>query len=1300
MSSFAVGTIFTLLMVLQTHVAGRGVATPKLHHHMTKREIEYFFNVDDHDKVPEYHVTSPYQSNDAGDFVSYSLHPTREKRSTGQPMDHSFYKLDAFGSKLHLKLKKNEHLMAPGMKVSRENSDGTVTTHPAPQNTFYLGNVVSDPQSTVAVRNDRGLTGMVKTSRDTLFVHPLPEHLAKHVTSGDDATPHLVYRRSLREDDISYNKDVLKPESEDEEKSRFGRSLYTEDSLIPVPKFKTFQVALICPTFYAAKYNSGNFNVTTGGVENHLLILGNMVAGLFQDASIGEIKVTYVVTEIKIILPTNYEFMRNSSKSFKLKKLVGKVGAWKAAKNVTYDGFSYISNAVTDGAVANFNSVCRSTPGTVNRDIGLQTAFHIAHETGHNFGLEHDDGACAAQTHIMYAVLLSGQYVSKWSECSRDVFQRFLKNSARSACLDDAPSGDHLTLPARFHDKLPGTYIDGNMQCEMLFGYGWRRHYTTNCAELLCSKGYTVLSKGVVVLDGTNCGLTKWCISGRCEHRGVLPIDGGWSEWSSYTNCSRECGGGLQYMQRKCDNPKPAYGGASCKGEAKELNKQLCNTQECPSGQKDYRQTVCDEKMPGSRTYYHAPQICRVFCRSGSTIGRAGIVPDGYRCRANKKDYSVCISGQCRRVGCDHVLDSETLEDRCGECNGNGDSCSRVRLTYTDSPDQNGPDHAVLITELPVGTTGAFFLVAKDTYNYLGVQDAKGSYIVGGHLGNSQVKPAAGTIIHYSHKKKKAFKDTITINEPTQEVLRVVYVKKNENSGDNPGVNYHFVVLGQPPNSSAYKWVTGDWSTCSRTCAVGLRSRNVRCVRVDDETPASDSACSGEMPKVEECNTQPCTAKWVYSKWSHCSKTCGHGKQERSIRCLEEVAPNDFRETNSCSAPKPQEPTSQLCSRYPCPASWFTGNWSACSTQCSIGTKRRQVLCSRINELGIFSVVDTEFCRYLDKAPPTELPCNEDSPCGVRLPICPDDHLCSNGGKCVPDPAGYKCVCDRGFTGVECEIKLDPCEKNPCLNGGTCSLGVIHHYSHTCQCPSSFTGANCDTKITACMSYPCLNGGTCTDDGAFDKYTCTCPGEFVGEQCQVSKFYHIGCFNHDSNAIPVLQEQRKRELDINEVSAAVIKCAELAQGNDYKYFAVGYKGVCYSGPQANETYFQKGPAQTKKKCTSAGDGKQRTSVVYTFEPVPSYQPLGCFRGAKRRNKALRTKYMSFGNQGNKIKQTTIDQCARIALAKGYVYFAVQNTAECWSDQDAQNRYKMLGASTKCIDGVGLKGTNMVYRFNE
>ena len=80
-------------------------------------------------------------------------------------------------------------------------------------------------------------------------------------------------------------------------------------------------------------------------------------------------------------------------------------------------------------------------------------------------------------------------------------------------------------------------------------------------------------------------------------------------------------------------------------------------------------------------------------------------------------------------------------------------------------------------------------------------------------------------------------------------------------------------------------------------------------------------------------NTLPLSTlfRWVVSKWSHCSKTCGRGKHERSIRCLEEVAPDDFRVTNSCSVAKPQQLTSLVCNQYPCPASWFTGNWSAVS---------------------------------------------------------------------------------------------------------------------------------------------------------------------------------------------------------------------------------------------------------------------------------------------------------------------------------------------------------------------------------
>ena len=40
-------------------------------------------------------------------------------------------------------------------------------------------------------------TGMISLSNDTFFIHPLPNHLAKHVTIRNAAKPHLVYRKSV-----------------------------------------------------------------------------------------------------------------------------------------------------------------------------------------------------------------------------------------------------------------------------------------------------------------------------------------------------------------------------------------------------------------------------------------------------------------------------------------------------------------------------------------------------------------------------------------------------------------------------------------------------------------------------------------------------------------------------------------------------------------------------------------------------------------------------------------------------------------------------------------------------------------------------------------------------------------------------------------------------------------------------------------------------------------------------------------------------------------------------------------------
>nr|XP_022343628.1 uncharacterized protein LOC111136803 isoform X1 [Crassostrea virginica] len=59
----------------------------------------------------------------------------------------------------------------------------------------------------------------------------------------------------------------------------------------------------------------------------------------------------------------------------------------------------------------------------------------------------------------------------------------------------------------------------------------------------------------------------------------ACPVDGGWSDWSAWSQCSASCGGGFQTRTRTCSNPVP-QGGADCVGVSNE--QQNCNTQGCP----------------------------------------------------------------------------------------------------------------------------------------------------------------------------------------------------------------------------------------------------------------------------------------------------------------------------------------------------------------------------------------------------------------------------------------------------------------------------------------------------------------------------------------------------------------------------------------------------------------------------------------------------------------------------------------------------------------------------------------------
>lgn len=62
-------------------------------------------------------------------------------------------------------------------------------------------------------------------------------------------------------------------------------------------------------------------------------------------------------------------------------------------------------------------------------------------------------------------------------------------------------------------------------------------------------------------------------------HTNVQLVDGDWTEWTPWDDCSKSCGMGQQSRNRTCTNPTPMYGGLNCMGNGTEVMK--CHIDKC-----------------------------------------------------------------------------------------------------------------------------------------------------------------------------------------------------------------------------------------------------------------------------------------------------------------------------------------------------------------------------------------------------------------------------------------------------------------------------------------------------------------------------------------------------------------------------------------------------------------------------------------------------------------------------------------------------------------------------------------------
>nr|XP_027233074.1 uncharacterized protein LOC113824534 isoform X2 [Penaeus vannamei] len=315
-----------------------------------------------------------------------------------------------------------------------------------------------------------------------------------------------------------------------------------EEILQEVTRRKTVELAVFCDDVLYDNFPR-RMRSKEASVMNYALTLVNAVQGIYHQEELQGYVIDLRLVRLDILTSSSGPSKSGGDIGAYLKTFC----SWQKAQNPAGEsnprhwdhafmlsGLDLHSSGNTGViGLAWVSGMCKpSISCTMNEGRSFMAVYVVAHEMGHNLGMNHDGhssaGSCNSNKYIMSPSVGPGK--TTWSQCSVRVIHSFLK---KSTCLDDGGRAA-LSSSTRTAENLlrrqdvpamsavlkrtPGHRFPLPRQCEAMFG---RDYYPAITKFDLCN--YMYCTNGIVTkpahpaLEGSICGQQRVCFAGRCR---------------------------------------------------------------------------------------------------------------------------------------------------------------------------------------------------------------------------------------------------------------------------------------------------------------------------------------------------------------------------------------------------------------------------------------------------------------------------------------------------------------------------------------------------------------------------------------------------------------------------------------------------------------------------------------------------------------------------------------------------------------------------------------------------------------